>query len=150
MAAYALLSTYSTVQVLSPQLTRPVVQCTISTSPSGVIASMAIDQGVFDAGATSPELEAFANAIEQIMARTEVVAAVGGQSIDANGLISDNVVFTVSYPAGAAPSGAVTAEAVVPVASLNFEDGLIGSTLLENVLATIDGVYSNLQNAATG
>src|SRR6185437_14196132 len=100
MAAYALLSTYSTVQVLSPQLTRPVVQCTISTSPSGVIASMAIDQGVFDAGATSPELEAFANAIEQIMARTEVVAAVGGQSIDANGLISDNVVFTVSYPAG--------------------------------------------------
>jgi hypothetical protein len=150
MASYALLASESTVQVLSPTLTNDVVYCTILTQPSGVIASMPVPKIAFDSSSARPELTAFANAIEQIMARPEVVAATGEQTIDHNGLLADNVTFTVQYtPPGTTPTS-ITADVVIRVAELNFEDELIGRTLLEDVLAKIQATYAQLEASASG
>lgn len=151
MAAYDLLSSVQTVKVLSPTLVVPVLQCTIATSPSNVIATLSVSiNSTGIASEANPELKAFAEAIEQIMARTDVIAGQGSESIDPNGLLTENVVFTVEYVSPVSTGPGITAEAVVPAASLNFSDGLIGATLLESVLAIIEGVYNSLQSAAAG
>jgi len=150
VASYVLIASESTVQVLSPTLVNDVVYCTIQTQPSGVIASMPVQADVFKVGGAGPELTAFTNAIEQIMDIEPVIAAVGEQSIDASGLLKDNVAFTVEYTPTSTTPTSVTAEALVPVGMLNFEDALIGRTLLAEVEAIIDGVYNNLKAAAEG
>src|SRR5438093_12794287 len=97
MASYALKGSYPTVQVLSPTLVNNIIYCTIQTSPAGVIASIPVQRDVFNKGQAGPELTNFANAIEQIMNVTPVVAAAGTQSLDASGLLQDFVTFTVEY-----------------------------------------------------
>jgi hypothetical protein len=150
MSSYALEGSYSTVQVLSPTLVQNVVYCTISTSPSGVIASMPVLETTFENNAAGAELTNFANAIEQIMQNTAVIAAVGSQTIDPTGLLTDNVVFTLEYSdPTTGPTGA-TAEAIVPVTLLNFSDAEIGTTLLGDVDDILNGVYGNLRSAAGG
>ena len=111
---------------------------------------MPVQADVFKVGGAGPELTAFTNAIEQIMDIEPVIAAVGEQSIDASGLLKDNVAFTVEYTPTSTTPTSVTAEALVPVGMLNFEDALIGRTLLAEVEAIIDGVYNNLKAAAEG
>jgi hypothetical protein len=150
VASYALIASESTVQVLSPTVVNDVVYCTIQTQPSGVIASMPVQKNVFDSGTAGPELTALADAIEQIMALTEVVAATGTQTIDSSGLIADQVAFTVEYVPPGTTSTSITAEALVPIGYLNFTDALIGQTSLANTEAIITAVYNNLQNAAGG
>lgn len=148
--SYALVNSYSTVQVLSATQVVDVVYCTIKTSPSGVTASVPVQQKVFDDGAAGPQLGNLSSAIETLMGYGHVVAGVGSQTIDQSGLIADNVVFTVEYTDSVhAPNGA-TADATIPVASLDFSDALIGRTLLADAKATIDGVYANLKAAAGG
>lgn len=150
MAGYSLQGSYSTVQVLSPTLTNPVVYCTIQTTPSGVIASIPVQRAVFESDSAGVELENLATAIEQTMNLASVIAGVGSQRIDPNGLLADFVTFTVQYPAGATDGSANTAEADVPVGMLNFTDALIGEVSWENVQAIIGGVYNNLKSAAGG
>lgn len=150
MASYSIEGSYSTVQVISPSLTQPIQYTTIQTSPSNVIASMAIDKAEFDGGTAGPLLQAFTDAIEEIMQRPEVIAAVGSQQVDPNGLLADYVTFTVQYTgAGAAKSG-VTNEADVPVGMLNFTDGAIGGLLLKEVDAILQAAYDALVSAAGG
>jgi len=148
MAEYALVGSYSTVQVLSPTTVNAVVYCTISTNPSGVIASKPVQESVFNANMAVSDLSEFAAAIEQIMADTRVIAGVGSQTIDTNGLLSDNVVFTVQYVSSSTPAAGVTAEATVNVNLLNFTDAQIGTVLLEQVDAIITDTYNSLQSAA--
>ena len=150
MASYSLQGSYSTVQVISPTLVQPIQYTTIQTSPSGVVASIALDQADFTAGTSGPLLTAFADAIEQIMGRTEVIAGVGEQAIDPSGLLTDNVVFTVQYVGPNTAKAGVTAEAIVPVGMLNFTDGAIGSLLLQEVDAIIQAAYDSLAAAAGG
>lgn len=150
MAVYSLKSHYSTVQVLSPTLVNPIVYATIQTAPSGVIASRPVQEAVFDAGQEGPELTNFANAIEEIMQNPAVIGATGAQTIDPNGLLADNVLFTVQYPAGDTSGSNVTAEATVPVGMLDFSDGQIGQASLANVEKIIADVYANLKSAAGG
>jgi hypothetical protein len=150
VASYSLVGSYSTVQVLSPTLVNPVVYCTIQTIPSGVVASVPVQQDVFDSNQAGPELDNFAVAIEQVMALGYVVAGVGEQTIDASGLLADNVVFTVQYPWPPTSGTSATAEAVVPVGYLNFSDAEIGQVSLGNVEAITNGVYDNLKSAAGG
>src|SRR5690242_15017557 len=129
MAGYSLLTSEDTVQVLSPTVVNDVVYCTIRTTPSGVIAAIPVQRDKFDKGETGVELTNFADAIEQIMALSEVVAGSGKQSIDANGLLADEVAFTVEYVPSANASTSITAEAVVPTPMLNFTDAEIGRVL---------------------
>jgi len=148
--AYSLVSSYSTVQVLTPTLINDVVYCTIRTQPSGVLASIPVQHKIFDAGQAGSVLAPFAQAIEQIMADPRVTAAQGVQALDDSGLLVDSVVFTVEYiDPVRAPSGA-TAAVTVGVGQLNFGDAQIGRTLLAGVEAKIDAVYGNLKAAAGG
>lgn len=150
MASYSIQGSYSTVQVITPSLVQPIQYTTIQTQPSGVVASIALDQLEFQAGTSAPLLIAFADAIEQIMANPVVIAGIGTQQLDPNGLLADYVTFTVQYTgAGAAGSG-VTAEADVPVGMLNFTDGAIGALLLSEVDAIITKAYDALASAAAG
>jgi hypothetical protein len=147
---YSLVSSYSTVQVLSPTDILNVVQVTIQTRPSGVIASIPVQESVFNKGEAGTELSNFANAIEQIMTNPHVIAATGSSKREDTGLLTYTVMFTVEYTDPvAAPLGA-TATAEVNVGQLDFSDALIGRTLLAGVTATIDGVYGNLKAAASG
>ena len=150
MATYSIQGSYSTVQVITPTLTQPIQYTTIQTQPSGVIASIALDKAVFDAGTSGPLLTAFTDAIEQIMARTEVIAGIGTQQLDPNGLLTDYVTFTVQYVGPNTAASGVTAEADVPVGMLNFTDGAIGSLLLQEVDAIIAAAYNSLKAAASG
>lgn len=150
MASYTLIGSYSTVQVLGANLLNDVVYCTIQTSPSNVIASMPVEQSVFNKGGTGPELTAFADGIETIMSRDPVIAATGTQALDANNLLVDYVVFTVQYVASSTSPGSVTAEASVPVGLLNQSDPAIADVVLAEADAIIQKVYDDLKSAAGG
>lgn len=150
MAAYTLLSSYSTVQVLSPQAVNDVVYCTIQTIPSGVIASVPVDQTEFDVAGTGPILESTAEAIETVMTDQRVIAGSPSQSIDSSGLLADNVVFTVQYVPPGSSGTDITADATVPVTLLNFSEEPRDQLNAARVETIIDAVYTNLQNAAGG
>ena len=150
MASYDLLASNSTVQVLSPTIVNDAVYCTIQTIPSNVIASITISQTSATLDLKPPVLVAFANGIETILGRGHVIAAAGVQTIDPNGLLQEQVSFTVQYvPSGNTPTS-ITAEALVPVGLLSQDDLIIQETLLAEAEAIIDGVYSSLQSAASG
>jgi hypothetical protein len=150
VATYSIQGSYSTVQVITPSLVQPIQYTTIQTGPSNVIASIPLDKADFDAGTAGPLLQAFAEAIETVMNHPEVIAGIGSQQLDTNGLLVDYVTFTVQYvSANTAPSG-VTNEADVPVGLLNFTDGAIGALLLQQVDAIIATAYNALKAAAGG
>lgn len=150
MATYSIQGSYSTVQVITPTLTQPIQYTTIQTQPSGVVASIALDKAEFDSATSTPLLQAFADAIEQIMARSEVIAGIGTQQLDPNGLLTDYVTFTVQYVSPNTARSGVTAEADVPVGMLNFTDGAIGALLLQEVDAIIAQAYDALAAVAGG
>jgi hypothetical protein len=151
MASYGLLASESTVQVLSPTVVMDVVYATIVTQPSGVIASIAVPKAEFDAGTAAPLLTDYANNIELMMTQPGVIAGQGTQTIDANGLIEDQVSFVVQYAPPGGGSTAVTAEAVVPTSLLSEGgDPTIERVLLAKAEAIIAGVLANLKAAAGG
>ena len=150
MAGYSIQGSYSTVQVITPSLTQPIQYTTIQTKPSGVIASIALDKIDFEAGTGSTLLGIFADAIETIMNHPEVIAGIGTQQLDENGLLTDYVTFTVQYVGPNTAASGVTAEADVPVGMLNFTDGAIGALLLQEVDAIIAKAYNALKAAAAG
>lgn len=150
MANYSLKASYSTVQVLSPTLTQDVVYCTIQTVPSNVVASISVSQTAFSNNGANEELTAFADGIEQIMTSANVNAASGGQTIDASGLLADNVVFIVDYEPPGSSGTSITAEATVPVGLLSQSDPAIAEVTMQEADAIINGVYANLKNAAGG
>lgn len=117
---YVLLATEQTVQVLSPTLSQDVIYSTIQTTPSTVVASIAIPQGIDPLGsaAQTGRLHLFANAIEAVLALDYVIGAVGDQEITEAGLITDNVAFTVEYAPPGAATSSITAVGQVPVSVL--------------------------------
>lgn len=150
MASYTLISSYSTVQVLSPTVVNDVVYCTLQTIPHGVIASVPVDQTEFDVNGTGPILESTAEAIETVMTDSRVVSGSPNQTVDDSGLLQDNIVFVVQYvPTGSSGTN-ITANAVVPIALLNFSEEPRDQLHSAQVQSIIDGVYANLQNAAGG
>ncbi len=150
MASYTLLSSYSTVQVLSATVVNDVVYCTIQTDTHSVIASMPVSQVAFNNNGAAEELTALADGIETMFGRVDILSAVGVQTIDASGLLQDQVSFTVVwYPQGGQP-GNVTADALVPVGLLSQSDPAIADTTLNEAEAIIMGVYNNLKSAAGG
>lgn len=151
MAGYSLIASYQTVQVLTPTLVNDVVYATIQTSPSGVIASIPVQKGVFDSGGAGPLLQDYANNIELMMTQPGVVAGRGEQTLDENGLLVDNVTFTVQYVPAGTSGTSVTAEAVVPTGLLSEGgDPAIEQVVLPQAEAIIAQTYANLQEAAGG
>lgn len=149
-SAYTLLASEQTVQVLSPTVVNDVLYCTISTWRSNVIASYPIPQGDFESENAEPVLTTFAQAIEEVMALPNVVAGVGSQVLDASGLLSDNVVFTVQYVQPGTTGTNVTAEAVVPVSLLTQSLSGPSQPNIAAAKAIIDATYADLQKIAGG
>lgn len=147
---YALLASEQTVQVLTPNLVNDIQYCTIVTIPSGAIVSwpLTLDQFSNDQGA--PDLAQFAGWIERLLSQSEVAAAVGGQTIDASGLIQDNVVFTVQYEPPGTSGTSVTAEAVVPVMAGSVVGLTEQRSFYQRAQSAIADVYSTLQSTAGG
>ncbi len=150
MASYSLLASQSTVQVLSATVINDVVYCTIQTSPTGVIASIAVSETAFNNNAAAEELGALANGIETIIGRGNVTGGTGVQTIDGSGLLQDQIAFTVQYVPPGTTSTSITADALVPVGLLSIDDPEIENTLLNEAEAIVNGVYNNLKNAAGG
>lgn len=151
MGEYTLVASETTSQVISPTIVRPVVYATIETKPSGVIASLAVDKAQFDAGASGLLLSDYAGNIEQLMALEHVIAGQGSQTLDNNGLLADNVVFTVEYKPAGSGAVSVTAEAVVPTGLLSEGgDPAIERVLMAQAVEIINTVYENLVAAAGG
>ncbi len=151
MAGYGLLASESTVQVLSPTVVNDVVYCTIVTSPSGVIASLAVSAASFANNQSFEVLNDYANNIETMMNQPGVIAGVGGQTLENNGLLADNVIFTVQYVKPGTANTAVTADAVVPSGLLSEGgDPTFERVVIQEAEAIIAGVYANLKNAAGG
>jgi hypothetical protein len=151
MASYSLLASESTVQVLSPTIVNDVVYTTLQTSPSGVIASLPLAQSEFDSGAAGTFLSAFADNIETLMKEPGVIGGQGTQTLDTNGLITDNVSFTVQYVPAGKSGTSITAEAVVPVYDLSLPaDSGGGSSAITRAEQIIAGTLANLEAAAGG
>lgn len=150
MAAYSLLASQSTVQVLSPTVVNDVVYCTIQTIPSSAIVSMPVSKVAFDNNGAAEELTALADSVEQLLANTAAIAASGTQTIDASGLLQDQVVFTVQYVPPGATTSNVTADATVGVGMLSQSDPAFAGATIAEAEAIITGVYDNLQSAAGG
>lgn len=111
---------------------------------------MPVDQADFSGGTSGTLLAGFADAIEIIMGIPSVIAGQGTQTIDANGLLADQVSFTVQYIPTGQTGTAITAEAVVPVSLLSTVETIGGKTTMSQAEAIITGVYNNLKSAAAG
>lgn len=151
MAGYGIRASESTVQVLSPTVVINIEYVTIQTTPSGVIASLPVLRKEFDQGTAGPLLTSYADNIEQLMSFPHVIAGQGAQTLDANGLLADNVVFTVEYVPASGQATSVTAEAVVPTGLLSEGgDPAIERVLIAQAEAIIQNVYDNLAAMAEG
>lgn len=149
-ANYDLYPTYSTIQVLSPTLVQPIVDCPLRTKPSGVFFDYWVDQAVWDAGDAPALLEAVAAGVEHIMASQPVIAGVGSQHLDANGLLAQFVIFTVAYNVPGVTVGPSTVEVEVPVGDFG-QDTIAGENFgLNDAIAKIQDAYSKLEAAAAG
>jgi len=145
-ANYTVIASESSIQVLSPTLTQPIVQTTLVTHPSNVIASLALDQLDFEAGTAGAILEPFAANIETIMGLNIVIAGQGSQSLDANGLIQDTVDFTVQYVNPAVPGSSLTAVVSVPAGMLTATETFGGVGGIAAAEQLINDAYSRLES----
>ncbi len=151
MATYGLVASETTVQVISPTVVVDIEYVTIQTQPSGVIASLPVIRQEFNQGTAGPLLQDYANNIELMMSQPHVIAGQGSQTLDSNGLLADNVVFTVQYVPAGGTASSVTAEAVVPTRLLSEGgDPAIEQVVLPQAEAIISGVYNNLVAMAGG
>lgn len=150
MATYTLQGSYPTVQVLSPSLVQDVQYCTIQTQESGVIASYPVRKTDFDGGYASQILDDFVAGIEYVMALPHVIAGIGAQTIDDNGLLTDSVVFTVEYTAPVAAPNGVTNSATIPAAELYAVPQELERGSAVTVVDYVTEAYDALKAAAGG
>lgn len=150
MASYTLMGSTSTVQVLSQTSSQEAVVATISTIPSGVVASKPVSRTAFDDNLAAAALTAFADAIEAVMSQGKAVSGTGTSDLDASGLTEYFVTFTVGYDPPGAPPGQVTVDVDVSVGLLDLEDAEIGRTLLTEAEDKIDAAYNSLVSMAGG
>jgi len=147
---YDLVATESSIQVLSPTVTQPVVNATMRTKPHGVIFEYWLDKADWDAGTAPIILESVAGGVEHIMATEPVIAGVGGSQLDANGLLAQYITFTVAYQVPGATTGPLTVDVDVPVTDFG-QDTIAGSNFgLADAAAIINDAYAKLQAAAAG
>ena len=147
---YQLLTTASSVQVLSPTLVQPIVDATLRTTPSGVVMDYWIDEATWNAGDGPVLLEAVAGGVEHIMASQPVIAGVGSQQLDANGLLAQYVTFTVAYQVPGSNVGPATLDVDVPVGDFG-QDAIAGENFgLADAEAKIQAGYQQLVALAQG
>lgn len=142
--AYDPVSSYSSVEVLGPNASQDVEVVTLSTKPSGVIATIPVLRSEFDNGTTGPLLTTFATNIETILGQGKAVGGTAKTELDTNGLLEYYVTFTVAYTPAGAPPNQLTADVDVPIGLLSSADAEIGATLMQEAEAKISAAYDNL------
>lgn len=147
---YDLLTSSSSVQVLSPTLTQPIVDALIQTKPHGVIMDYWLDQATWDAGEGPVLLEAVAGGVEHIMSTEPVSFATGTQQLDASGLLAQFVTFTVAYQVPGSTVGPATVDVDIPVTDFG-QDTIAGENFgLADASAKIQAEYQKLVALAAG
>lgn len=147
---YDLLSTNSTIQVLSPTLIQPIVDCVLSTKPTGIVFNYWVDKAVWDAHDFVPLLEQVAGNVEHIIAATAAITGVGTEHLDASGLLTQVVTFTVAATAPGGIPNALTLDVDVPIGDLD-QEAIAGHNFgLEAAEALILEAYNELLAAAAG
>lgn len=147
---YDLLSTTPTIQVLSPTLIEPIMDCVLSTIPSGIVFDYWVDRAVWDANDAPPLLEQVAGNVEHIIAATAAITGTGTEHLDASGLLHQVVTFTVAATAPGGIPNALTDEVDVPIGDLD-QEAIAGSNFgLIAAEALILEAYNKLLAAAAG
>lgn len=144
MASYSVLTSESTIQVLSPTVVVDAYTATVQTDPTGIVATLTFPNTFFESATAGDLLQAFATNIEAFVSGGKVSGAIGGQVLDANGLLQDTVDFTVSYTPPNSPTGPLTAQVEVPSNDLV---GIVGPTTYGNLAEAeylINTAYNNL------
>lgn len=105
----------STTQTITPDLTSDAFRVSVSTNPGGVLAGIVMPAAWFTTDEAATVLGTFNDNIETLFSGEQVASATGGQLIDQNNLIQENVFFTVSYTPPGGTGTPLTVE--VPIAS---------------------------------
>lgn len=113
--AYSLLASESTVHVLSTTDVIDAVRATIQSPSHGVIASSIVPETIWGTTAGSDQLQQVAFDVDWLIDNTAAIAAIGNQSIDANGLLQQVVTFTVGYTPAGSTAPPLTATVDVPM-----------------------------------
>jgi hypothetical protein len=150
VASYTLIGNASIVQVLGPKVAADKEAATIQTRPTGIIATLLVDQTAFEDGTAGAFLTDFADSIEAIIAGGKAVGGSGSSSLDASNLQQYFVTFEVAYNPPGAPLGAVTTDVDVPVGLLSKITTVGGQSQIGQAEAMIDKAYSNLVSLAGG
>jgi hypothetical protein len=144
--SYKILTSSSTVQVISSTATVDAVMVTIQTLPSNVTAGITMPAEQFAGNLGEGLLTPYRNVIEQIMGDGKVIAAVGLQTLDANGLLQDAITWTVGATPPGSPAGPLTVQVTTALVTPINSTTLLTAYLSESE-AAIDAAYSNLANA---
>ena len=151
-ASYVIVAQSPVTQVLGPTQVIDAERVEFVTKPSGVYAQRIVPLSAWAAQGAAGWIAPLADAIENMIAGGLASYATWLQTVDpADGLLTDAIAFIVTYdPADGRP--VMSAEAIVPVASLTLDTqfgGVLasyfggGSTTLDPV-QTVRDVYDNL------
>jgi hypothetical protein len=138
---YVTTGSFQTVKVLSQNQVLDVEAIGIQTIPSNVRCTVPIPLAAFRAGNADTYLSVVADLIEALIAGSvdagggEVSGASGSQNIDANGLLSYYINFTVTYTPTATQQGSFSEVVSLPVAS--FESNAAINTPVNGVLPLV-------------
>lgn len=121
--AYQVVASNSTVHVLAPTLSIDAVAAYVKTPTHNVIAQSIVPAENWGTAAGADQLNQYAFGIEWLLDHTAAIAATGSQSVDDNGLLANQVTFTVGYTPPGSVAGPLTVQVDVP------------NTLLEEIIA---------------
>lgn len=126
-ASYLVLDQTPTIQVLGPNNVLEVERVEFVTKPSGVYAQRLVPIDAWKAQGSAAWIAPLADAIEGMIAGGLAATATWLQTIDdGTGLLTDAIAFVVVYdPGDGRPI--MSAQAVVPVASLTLDTGFGGA-----------------------
>ena len=95
---YKVLGSIHTTAQRSPTSAEEVEELTVSTRPSGIVFVRNVPYATYEAGKWDTGVALIAEHIEHILsARPHVIGGSPTQSVDQNGIITNNVQFLVSY-----------------------------------------------------
>lgn len=121
--AFKVVASETTVHVLAPTLTIDAVAAYVQTPSHGVIAQSVVPAVNWGTAAGIDQLNQYAFGIEYVIDHTAAITASGSQSVDDNGLLQNQVTFTVGYTPPGSVAGPLTVQVDVP------------NTLLEEIIA---------------
>ena len=150
--AYNLLASESTVHVLSATDVVDAVRATVQTATHGIVASSIVPATIWGTTAGQDQLNQVAFDIDWLIDNTAAISAIGNQSIDVNGLLSQVVTFTVGYtpPGSTAPPLTATVDVPMPWLEELIPAGSGASPGLTNAQALIEAAAANLAAMAGG